>query len=163
MDDIAKQRRPSSDLIIYPNNTYHFNILQTRDLVSLTMTPIFVLAALLAFSPHRRPMIRPVDGISHIDGRGGAIATFGIRRERRRRCGGISTSASPGGGASSSASSTASSTAAAAADLDRARRGDSDRPVVVGWLTSCMGKCFHWTRRVVVVTTSTFPSDCFVE
>ncbi len=35
--------------------------------------------------------------------------------------------------------------------------------VVVGWLTSCMGKCFHWTRRVVVVTTSTFPSDCFVE
>ena len=147
MDDIAKQRRPSSDLIIYPNNTYHFNILQTRDLVSLTMTPIFVLAALLAFSPHRRPMIRPVDGISHIDGRGGAIAMFGIRRERRRRCGGISTSASPGGGASSSASSTASSTAAAAADLDRARRGDSDRPV------AARGGCPYVVATVIAGTT----------
>ena len=59
------------------------------------MTPIFVLAALLAFSPHRRPMIRPVDGRSPID------ASFDSRRERRRWRGGISTTSALSGGASS--------------------------------------------------------------
>ena len=78
-------RTRSNPTIRYYIRTYYYGPTTTNAsadfnpifLIS-TMTPIFVLVALLApFSPHRLPAIQPVEGISPID------APFGSRRERR--------------------------------------------------------------------------------